>query len=102
MSRISSTSCKDSGITWHITNDIEAFGVDENDYITAVTIPKSQVLRNGKPKEHHAIYHIHVEGNNCFDDDKNISKWVVMKRFQDFNEFDNEIREFIKKKHPSN
>eukprot|EP01083_Nonionella_stella_P211540 764756_1 len=89
----------DSGITWHISDDdIEPLDVDENDDIKRITIPQSQILRNGK--DHHAIYHIHIEKNNFYDDECDVKKWIVMKRFQDFINFDKQIRAFIKKNYP--
>jgi len=75
------------------TKDVEFVDVDENDEITACTIPQAQVL-----KHDHTIYQIHVENHNISDEDH--CRWTVMKRFQDFCSFDTEIRSTIINDYP--
>lgn len=76
------------------TKKVEFVGVDDKDEITACTIPQAQVL-----KHDHTIYQIHVENTNIADE--NHCKWTVMKRFQDFTVFDNEIRAAITNDYPN-
>eukprot|EP01083_Nonionella_stella_P039589 107655_1 len=75
--------------------------VDESDEITAIAIPKSQILRNGRRTKHHSIYHIRIENSNSDDGSHDALQWMVMKRFNDFRAFDEELRSFLNDNHPS-
>ena len=74
---------------------------ETNDLITKVSIRKAQVLRNGTTKDHHTIYHLHLETRNNIDNNDNIHRWIVMKRFQHFVNFHKLLRQTIKTNYPS-
>jgi len=61
--------------------------INEDDEITAVYVPQAQILKND-----HVIYHLHIFNAN---QRKSFQEWTVLKRFDEFNRFDNEFREAI-------
>jgi len=76
----------------------EMLFVSEIDEITGVEIKSATILEGDINTGPHAIYHIHVKNVNK-DNDYNV--WIVMKRFMDFVDFDEQLRESLVQTHPA-
>jgi len=61
--------------------------LSDNDDVTAVSVTSAQIISND-----HAVFQLRVQNSNKR---KSFSEWTVMKRFADFVEFDQRLRQHL-------